>query len=325
VNLILEPRGFWQFGFLAPHLPVNLAPKRAGSRLHGIFRHSHSTLMSHNNQENIPFTLENREWTLDDFEIGRKLGSGKFGRVYLAREKRTQFIVALKLLYKNYIVYWQVEHQVRREIEIQSQLLHPNILRMFGYFHDSSRICLILEYAAQGELYKTLSNAGNFTESVAAKYLKQIASALSYCHSKHVIHRDIKPENILIGYNGELKLADFGWSVHAPSFRRKTFCGTPDYVPPEMIQKREYSNIVDTWALGVLLYEFLIGTPPFYASSRERVYKKIQNVQFSWPDEPVISPEAKDLVSKLLVKDPAARLPITEISNHPFILRHTQM
>lgn len=95
------------------------------------------------------------------------------------------------------------------------------------------------------------------------KYIAQMADALGYLHAKHVMHRDIKPENILIGINGELKIGDFGWSVHAPSNRRNTLCGTLDYLPPEMVENREHTDKVDLWALGVLTYEFLVGAPPF--------------------------------------------------------------
>ena len=113
----------------------------------------------------------------------------------------------------------KVEKQIRREIEIQQNLRHPNILRLYGYFHDEKRIFLMLEFAGKGELYKQLSKLGCFTEKRSSRYIDQMADALTYLHSKHVIHRDIKPENLLLGINGELKIGDFGWSVHAPGNR----------------------------------------------------------------------------------------------------------
>eukprot|EP00798_Chlamydomonas_sp_ICE-L_P007930 gene7930-1144_t len=116
-----------------------------------------------------------------------------------------------------------------------------------------------------------------------------------YCHSKHVIHRDIKPENLLVGLNGEVKIADFGWSVHAPNSRRRTLCGTLDYLPPEMIEGREHDTFVDNWSLGVLAYEFLIGGPPL-----EDTYRRIVRVDLKFPSEPEISSEAKDFIQKLL-------------------------
>ena len=139
-------------------------------------------------------------WTLEDFDIGRPLGRGKFGNVYLCREKRSKFIVALKVLHKSQLLKAGVEHQLRREIEIQSHMRHRNILRLYGYFWDDKRVYLILEYAPKGELYKELTRRGRFSERRAAQYVFQLGRALRCCHTKHVIHRDIKPENLLLGY-----------------------------------------------------------------------------------------------------------------------------
>jgi len=194
-----------------------------------------------------------KQWKLSDFEIGRPLGKGKFGNVYLAREAKSKYIVALKVLFKSQLVKNNVQHQLRREIEIQAHLQHPNILRLFGYFYDEARVYLILEFAPQGELYKKLKKEGKFTNDQSASYILQMIDALEFCHNKNVIHRDIKPENILVGYFGELKIADFGWSVHAPSSRRQTMCGTVDYIPPDMLSgDRSYDKSVDLWCLGVL-------------------------------------------------------------------------
>jgi len=262
-----------------------------------------------------------RKWSLADFDIGKPLGNGKFGKVYLAREKKSHFIVALKVLYKGQLSKAGVEHQLRREIEIQAHLRHPNILRLYGYFYDQTRIYLILEFAAKGELYKELQKAGKFDEKRSAKYIRSLAEALNYCHTKHVIHRDIKPENLLLDLKGELKIADFGWSVHAPHSRRTTLCGTLDYLPPEMIEGKEHDQMVDVWSLGVLMYEFLVGTPPFEAQGHNETYRKITKVDISYP--PHISPEAKDLISRLLVKDPASRMALADVENHPWIRMHT--
>ena len=263
-----------------------------------------------------------RKWSLSDFDIGKPLGSGKFGKVYLAREKKSHFIVALKVLYKSQLSKAGVEHQLRREIEIQAHLRHPNILRLYGYFYDQTRIYLILEYAAKGELYKELQKVTRFDERRAAKYIKSLANALAYCHDKHVIHRDIKPENLLLDLKGDLKIADFGWSVHTPtSGRRHTLCGTLDYLPPEMVEGKEHDQMVDVWSLGVLMYEFLVGNPPFEAFPQSETYKKISKVDIKWPT--YISDDAKDLISKFLVKESKNRISLLDVEKHPWIVRNT--
>ena len=263
-----------------------------------------------------------RKWSLSDFDIGKPLGNGKFGKVYLAREKKSHFIVALKVLYKSQLSKAGVEHQLRREIEIQAHLRHPNILRLYGYFYDATRIYLILEFAAKGELYKELQKHGTFDEKRSAKYIKSLAGALGYCHTKHVIHRDIKPENLLLDMRGELKIADFGWSVHAPNTRRKTLCGTLDYLPPEMVEGRAHDQMVDVWSLGVLMYEFLVGSPPFEApGGPSETYKRICSLDLKFPS--TVTEGARDLIRKLLVKDPTKRMPLSEVASHPWIKQHT--
>ncbi|KAJ4268512.1 spindle assembly checkpoint kinase [Fusarium torreyae] len=264
-----------------------------------------------------------KQFHLGMFEIGRPLGKGKFGRVYLARERTTGFICALKVLHKNELQAGRVEKQVRREIEIQSNLRHPNILQLYGHFHDSKRVFLILEFAGKGELYKHLRKESRFPEWKAAQYIAQMASALRYLHRKHVIHRDIKPENILVGIHGEIKISDFGWSVHAPNNRRKTMCGTLDYLPPEMIKPGTsdnfYNEKVDLWSLGVLTYEFLVGEAPF-EDTPVMTQRRIARADMSIPSW--ISPEATDLIKKLLVLDPEKRIPLEQIQQHPWIIKH---
>ena len=276
------------------------------------------------------------------FEIGKPLGKGKFGRVYLARERQSGFVCALKVLHKDEIQQGRVEKQVAREIEIQSNLRHPNILQLYGHFSDRTRVILILEYAGKGELYKHLQKALRFAEWKAAHYIAQMANALRYLHRKHVIHRDIKPENILVGLHGELKVSDFGWSVHSPSGRRQTMCGTLDYLPPEMVDPRRsnkpYDEKVDLWALGVLMYEFLVGRAPF-EDTPSLTHRRIMRADMTIPS--FVSPEARDLIRKvssssavgspsstnedqLLVLDSDRRIALEKVQQHPWIVKHCQ-
>lgn len=258
-----------------------------------------------------------KNWCIDNFDIGCPLGKGKFGNVYLARDRESRFILALKVLFKSQLESENVEHQLRREIEIQSHLRHPNVLRLYNYFHDRKKIYLMLEYAPGGELYKALQKCGCFSEQRSATYILELADALQYCHSKKVIHRDIKPENLLLGLRGELKIADFGWSVHAPSSRRKTFCGTLDYLPPEMVEGRMHDERVDLWSLGILCYEFLVGHPPFESSTHEDTYRKICKVEVQF--QPSMSEGAKSLISQLLRHNPVLRLSLKAVMEHPWV------
>ncbi|KAL8927512.1 MAG: hypothetical protein Q9208_002317 [Pyrenodesmia sp. 3 TL-2023] len=264
-----------------------------------------------------------RKFHLGMFEIGKPLGKGKFGRVYLAKERSTGFVCALKVLHKSELQQGKVEKQVRREIEIHSNLRHPNILRFYGHFHDSKRVFLILEFAGKGELYKHLRRENRFPEWKAAQYIAQMAAALKYLHKKHVMHRDIKPENILVGIHGEIKISDFGWSVHAPNNRRNTMCGTLDYLPPEMIkpgsQENYYNEKVDLWSLGVLTYEFLVGEAPF-EDTPVMTQRRIARGEMTVPN--FVSPEAKNLIQRLLVLDPEKRITLDEVQQHPWIVKH---
>lgn len=192
-----------------------------------------------------------------------------------------------------------MQEQVRREIDIQVRLRHPSILRLYGHFHDSKRVYLIIEFAAKGELYKQLRREKRFSERKTARYVAQMVFALRYLHQRNVIHRDIKPENILIGIHDEIKISDFGWSVRSSTNRRNTLCGTLDYLPPEMMKPTgsvEYDERVDLWSLGVLTYELLVGSPPFEDTPQE-TRARIAKADMKVPS--FVSLEAKDFIEKV--------------------------
>lgn len=267
-----------------------------------------------------------KQWTLLDFELGHPLGKGKFGRVFVARTKpgttpgvKSGYIIALKALYKDEIRKEGLELQVRRELEIQMNLRHPHVLRLHGFFHDEGRIFMMLEFAGKGELYKIMSKLHDchFDEETAAKLTAQMTDALAYLHSKNIIHRDIKPENLLMDLKGDLKVADFGWSVHAPTTRRTTMCGTLQYLAPEMVEKTEHDETVDLWSLGVLIYEFLYGSPPFEHPDTEEQKQRIRKVRYHFPKDrhgrdciPIL---AQEVISGLLKYRGQDRLPLNQV------------
>jgi aurora kinase len=143
---------------------------------------------------------------------------------------------------------------------------------------------------------------------------------LKYLHSKSVIHRDIKPENLL-NCLGTIKIADFGWSIHAPGNKRQTLCGTLDYLPPEMVSDQPHDKRVDIWGLGILTYEFCTGNPPFEAEDNHATYERIKSIDLKFPD--YLSREVKDFISRILIFDPKQRISLEEIESHPWIMKHS--
>ncbi|KAJ3452795.1 serine/threonine-protein kinase ial-related [Anaeramoeba flamelloides] len=281
-------------------------------------------------------------WDRKDFEIGKKIGVGQLGSIYLARELSSHRLIALKILQKRLFTSNSIrgKHLFEREIEVQGYLKHPNILRMYGNFESRGKIYLVLEYAPRGSLYKKLRKVKRFDERSAANYLLPIASAIHHCHCHNILHRDIKPENILIGRDGKIKLSDFGSCAFLKKCpnpkpisnntetsgsneiqeRRNTFIGTLDYIAPEMLKRAGYDHSVDVWALGILLYELIVGRPPFKTLGKFETFKKIQKENVMIPK--FVSLKASNLINRLLQKNPQKRFKLKCLFDHPWILQH---
>lgn len=242
---------------------------------------------------------------LEDYEILTTIGTGTFGRVVLVRSKETKEYLALKVMAVTEVIRLkQIEH-VKNEKEILSTITHPFIVNMLWASHDRTFLYMLMEYVPGGELFSYLRNYGRFNNSMANFYASEIVCALDYLHSRTVVYRDLKPENLLLDRDGHLKITDFGFAKKLLD-RTWTLCGTPEYLAPEIIQSKGHSKAVDWWSLGILVYEMLVGYPPFFDEQPFGIYEKILAGKIDWPRH--MDPVAKDLIKKLLVQDRTKRL-----------------
>ena len=270
------------------------------------------------------------EPTIQDFKIKKEIGSGSFGRVYLATHLKTNIDYAIKVIDKRNKTNIEGKPYFRREIEIMYKIRHPNCVRLFGNFEDENYCYFIMEYVPGGNLFSLMASNRNTGLNIylVASIMRELVSAIYYLHnmSPPIIHRDIKPENVLLTNDSNIKLTDFGWSnyINFEGEQRLTFCGTPIYLAPEMIQNIGHDEHVDIWCLGVLLFELLTGTPPFIGQNRVLLMKNIINVNISWPSPPrlPIDPDAKDLISKILKKKPTERISLENIVKHNFFIKY---
>jgi len=261
-----------------------------------------------------------------DLILEKRLGKGFFGEVYRATEpdgeKRT---FAVKLIGQALIDQNRLTDQLQREIDILYALKHPRIVRLFFDFKEDGSIYLGMEFAAGGSLFDRLNQATKFKPDIASRYFCETCEALDYLHHlpEAVIHRDIKPENILLDSDDHIKLADFGWAnKYLEGSQRDTFCGTLDYLPPEMILGTGHDTSADMWNMGVLLYELVTGQSPFGASSKEATCRLILSVDLRFPAE--VEADAKDLVVALCKKKPADRLKVRAAMAHVFITKFNE-
>eukprot|EP01125_Pyxidicula_operculata_P019319 TRINITY_DN699_c0_g1_i1.p1 TRINITY_DN699_c0_g1~~TRINITY_DN699_c0_g1_i1.p1 ORF type:complete len:361 (+),score=55.91 TRINITY_DN699_c0_g1_i1:290-1372(+) len=266
-----------------------------------------------------------KQWAMKDFEIGRELGKGTFSTTYLVREKSSHAIVALKVVNKVSLSRLESAKALRSEIEVQAHMRHPNIVQIYGYFFDDTRVYLILEYAMHGDLYSDVRLC-RLEESVAANYLQQTTKALKYMHNNLVIHRDIKLENIYLNENGIVKIGDFGWAIHTHSLKAEKIVGTHNHLAPEMLMSEEYDYRVDIWAMGILAYVMLTGHYPFNISSSQdctadQLLGLITKNEIKYPK--YLSSDAVSFLKALLQKNPDDRITIDDIFLHPWIVKHT--
>jgi aurora kinase len=257
------------------------------------------------------------ESKISDFEKEKEIGKGGFGLVWKVIHKKTQKVYCIKVIKKDGIVQQKLVDQMNREIEIMYILNNPHCLRLKNHFEDDNNFYLVMPLASKGQLYRVLKKFRKFDERTAAQILRETISALQYLHSfkPPIIHRDIKPENLLLNEGGRILLADYGWSnFNMEGDVRKTFCGTPEYIAPEMLLKKGHDTRVDIWSIGILMFELLSGYSPFVAKSNQELYQNIRRLKIQWPKD--MPPLAKNLISKILKLNPVDRPTFDEILNH---------
>nr|XP_034979156.1 NUAK family SNF1-like kinase 2 [Zootoca vivipara] len=248
------------------------------------------------------------------YEFLETLGKGTYGKVKKARE-RSGKLVAIKSIRKDKIKDEQDLVHIRREIEIMSSLNHPHIIAVHEVFENSSKIVIVMEYASKGDLYDYISERQRLTEQEARHFFRQVVSAIYYCHKNGIVHRDLKLENILLDANGNIKIADFGLSnVFQQDRFLQTFCGSPLYASPEIVNGRPYKGPeVDSWSLGVLLYILIHGAMPFDGQDYKTLVKQISSGDYR---EPTKLSEACGLIRWMLMVNPERRATIEDIASH---------
>uniref|UniRef100_A0A1L8DLW5 non-specific serine/threonine protein kinase n=1 Tax=Nyssomyia neivai TaxID=330878 RepID=A0A1L8DLW5_9DIPT len=261
--------------------------------------------------------------TLENFEFLKVLGKGTFGKVILCREKSTAKLYAIKILKKEVIIQKDEVAHTLTENRVLRTTNHPFLISLKYSFQTADRLCFVMQYVNGGELFFHLSRDRVFSEDRTRFYGAEIISALGYLHSQGIIYRDLKLENLLLDKDGHIKIADFGLCKEDITYGRttKTFCGTPEYLAPEVLEDNDYGRAVDWWGTGVVMYEMIIGRLPFYNRDHDVLFALILMEEVRFPRS--ISQEARSLLNGFLVKIPSQRLgggpdDVKEIQAHPF-------
>ncbi|KAJ0065774.1 hypothetical protein NL108_018279 [Boleophthalmus pectinirostris] len=262
----------------------------------------------------------------EDFETIKLISNGAYGAVFLVRHRETRQRFALKKINKQNLLLRNQVHQAFVERDILTFAQNPFVVSMFCSFQTKRHLCMVMEYVEGGDCATLLKNIGALPVEMARLYFAETVLALEYLHNYGIVHRDLKPDNLLITSLGHIKLTDFGLSKiglmslttnlyeghiekDAREFLDKQVCGTPEYIAPEVILRQGYGKPVDWWAMGVILYEFLIGCAPFFGDTPEELFGQVISDEIVWPEgDEALPSDAQDLISNLLRQDPLERL-----------------
>ena len=264
-----------------------------------------------------------KEVHLQDFKTLKVIGRGSFGKVCLVEYLPTHEIYAMKSLKKDVLIEQEQIENTLLEKEILETIDYPLLCGLIFCFQTEDRIYFVMPFLSGGELFQHLRKFRTFDEEKVRFYGAQIALGLEYLHKKGIIYRDLKPENILMDDKGYLRLADFGMAKKLKENEKAmSFCGTPEYLAPEVISMEGHDKSADWWSFGILLFEMLCGLPPFYVENLDKMYELIKNAPVRFPKRVNLKEETKDIIRKLLEKNPKERLGsqrgIEEIKEHPF-------
>ena len=250
------------------------------------------------------------------------LGKGAFGEVWKVTHENSKKVYCIKMMTKRDIFEQKLINQINKEIGIMYNINHPYSVKLYNHFEDNEKLYLIMELASNGNLYNFIQNNKNQkikTKEMFKKIIIQVIEIIKYLHSLDIIYRDIKPENILLDKDYNVKLCDYGWASYLSKGQFcSAYCGTPEYVSPEVIKKYPYNEKVDIWGIGVLIFELVFGYPPFTSNFNEDRFNNIKEGKINWPKD-LNDMELKDLIEKILKVNPKDRISLDEIEKHQWL------
>lgn len=263
-----------------------------------------------------------KKMSVDDFDLLKVVGKGSFGKVMQVRKRDSGAIYAMKVLKKKALVQRQQVVHTKTERNVLTAFNHPFLVSLQYAFQTPQKLYMILDYFNGGELFFHLKNDGAFSLYRAKFYAAELLLALECLHNKDIVYRDLKPENILLDASGHIKITDFGLSKECMTTGQltHTFCGTPEYLAPEVLKGEGHGKPVDWWSFGTLLFEMITGLPPFYETNLKKMYDLILSAPIPFPHD--MAPDAKDLLARLLDRNCETRLGsrqgAAEIKAHPY-------